>query len=138
MSYLLDTDFVIDFLHGRTEAVALVRRLRPRGLSVSTITIMEIIEGIEGGRTPQRARRGFRAFMRKTRVLVVSRSVAERSAAVRLDLRRRNRQVNERTLDIMIASTAIEHGLTLVTRNRSHFVDINDLLISDQYPPTSD
>src|SRR5215218_7116443 len=136
MSYLLDTDFVIDALSGRADAVDLVIRLRRRGLSVSTITVMEVIEGIEGGRSPASARRVFRAFMRGIRVLVVSRPVAERSAAVRLDLRQQGRQVNERTLDIMIASTAIEHRLTLVTRNHAHYSDIKDLQISDEYPAT--
>ena len=74
MSFLIDTDVVIDFLYGRSAAVAFVDHQRLKGLSVSTITLMEVIEGIEGGRTPERARRGLRVFMRRTRVLVVSRS----------------------------------------------------------------
>jgi tRNA(fMet)-specific endonuclease VapC len=134
MSFLFDTD-VVDALYGRPEAIDLVSQLRAEGICVSTISLMEIIEGIEAGRTPDRARRGLRSFMRRTRVLVVSRSVALRAATIRVDLRRRKRQVNERVLDIIVAAPAIEHGLTLITRIRHHYDDIADLRLYDDYPP---
>lgn len=68
-----------------------------------------------------------RRFMRGTRVIVVGRAVAERAAAIRLDLRNRNRPVAGRVLDLIVAATAIEHGLTLVTRNLRDYQDIAGL-----------
>ena len=85
---------------------------------------MEIVEGIAGGATPQRAGQGMRASMRGTRLLAVSRAVADRAAAIRLELRRQERQVNERALDILVAATALEHDLTLVTRNTRDYQGI--------------
>lgn len=133
MSHLVDTDFVIDHLFNRGSATSTLAELRRTGVAVSVITIIEVIEGIEGGRTPQAARRGFRAFLRGTRVLVVSRAVAERAAGIRLDLRRQKRQVNERALDLIVAATALEHDLILVTRNTRDYDDIPGLRL---YQPT--
>jgi tRNA(fMet)-specific endonuclease VapC len=71
-------------------------------------------------------------FPRGTRVLIVSRSIAKRAATIRIDLRRQKRQVNERALDILIAATAIEHNLILVTRNNRDYADIQGLKLHDQ------
>lgn len=43
---------------------------------------------------------------------------------IRADLRKRNHPFDHRTLDLFIAATALEHGLTLVTRNLKDFQDI--------------
>jgi predicted nucleic acid-binding protein len=39
------------------------------------------------------------------------------------------RETGVRTLDALIAATALEHGLTLVTRNRRHFEAVRGLRI---------
>ena len=46
MSYLVDTDWVVDYLKGRPDAVELLQSLAPEGLSMSIITYGEIYEGI--------------------------------------------------------------------------------------------
>lgn len=57
-------------------------------------------------------------------VLPFSRSIAKRTAKLRLELRQQGRSVNNRALDLIIAATALEHDLTLVTRNRKDYDDI--------------
>ena len=127
MSYLVDTDRVVDYLLQRPDTVALLDDLQRHRLAISTITYLEVVEGIGGNRDPRRARQTFRAFLHGVRVLVVSRQVAERAATIRLEMRRQKQQINERSLDIIVAATAIEHNLTLVTRNTHDFADIPDL-----------
>ena len=46
MSYLLDSDWVADYLKGKPQAVALLDRLREDGIAISLITYGEIYEGI--------------------------------------------------------------------------------------------
>jgi tRNA(fMet)-specific endonuclease VapC len=124
MSYLIDSDRVADWLAGRTEAVQLIATLRREGVALSVISYVEVLEGIINAVDPRRGRRAWQTFLRGTRVLVVSRPIAERTAAIRVDLRQQKRQVNERALDILIAATAIEHKLILVTRNTRDYEDI--------------
>jgi tRNA(fMet)-specific endonuclease VapC len=132
MTYLIDSDRIADWLAGRTDAVHLIASFRREGVALSVISYVEFLEGIIGAVDPVRGRRAWRTFLRGTRVLVVSRSIAERAAAIRADLRQQKRQVNERALDILIAATAIEHNLTLVTRNIRDYDDIPDLKLYDQ------
>lgn len=53
--------------------------------------------------------------------------IARRCAEVRADLQRRGRSIRPRALDLLIAATAMEHGLTLVTRNVSDYGDVPGL-----------
>lgn len=131
MSYLIDSDVVVDVMFAQAEAVRMLAQLRRSGIAVSVTSSMEIVEGIAGGAAPRRAGQGTRAFMRGARLLVVSRAVADRAAAIRLDLRHQKRQVNERALDILIAATALDHGPTLVTRNTRDSQDIGGLRLRD-------
>jgi predicted nucleic acid-binding protein len=48
-------------------------------------------------------------------------------------LKQTGKRVNSRAFDLIIASTAIEHGLMLVTRNLPDYTDIPELQI---YRPT--
>lgn len=129
MTYLIDTDWVIDALAGTPEARTLLTTLRPDGLAISIITYLEIFEGIIGGRDPERAEQVFRAFLHGNDVLGVTRAVAERTAAIRVELRRQRRPVSPRALDLIVAATAIEHRLVLVSRNVHDYADIPGLML---------
>ena len=132
MSYLIDSDIVVDLLLERPVSTLLVADLRRSGIAISTITYLEIVEGVAASNNPSRARAGLRAFLRGTRMLVVSRQIAERAALIRVELRRQKRQTNERSFDTLVAATAIEHGLTLVTRNTRDYADIPGVVLHDQ------
>jgi predicted nucleic acid-binding protein len=54
MRYLVDSDWIADYLVGKQEAVGLLDRLVPDGIGVSLITLGEIYEGIYYGRDPKR------------------------------------------------------------------------------------
>jgi tRNA(fMet)-specific endonuclease VapC len=129
MSYLIDTDWAVDFLARRAPAVSLVGHLILDGVAMSAITYMEVVEGVRGSRDPRKASQGLANFMASIPLLPVDDAVGERAADIRLHLRRQKRQVHERALDIIIAATAIEHGLTLATRNTRHYQDIPGLLL---------
>ncbi len=131
MSYLIDTDRVVDFLSGDDEAVALLVELQRHGIAISVITHLEVMEGLDDARTNRETRRIYRLFLRRTRMIAFSRSSAERAASIRADLRRHRLPIDHRAMDILIAATAIEHGLTLVTRNVRDYADIPALRLHD-------
>jgi predicted nucleic acid-binding protein len=64
MKYLVDTDWVADYLKGRPEAVQLLGQLANEGLAISLITLGEIYEGIYYGRDVKAHERGFLALLR--------------------------------------------------------------------------
>ena len=70
---------------------------------------------------------GVAAFLESVPIIPFSLAVATRCAHLRDKLRRQKKQVNRRALNLLIAATTLEHGLTLVTRNLDDFLDIPDL-----------
>ncbi len=127
MSYLLDSDWVIDHLANEPAATQLLAQLAPAGIAISVVTFMEALEGILRSPNPRQARAGFDAFLANVPVLPFSPAVAEHCAHVRESLRRQNRRVNSRALDLIVAATALEYGLTLVTRNTADYKDVPGL-----------
>jgi len=105
---LVDTDIFIDHLRG---AVALVPG-RHR-LHYSVVTRAELFAGNTATNLSSQLLAPFRE-------LGVDRAVAERAG-------RFAREFGVRLPDALIAATAVEHGLGLVTRNRKHFDSIRGL-----------
>jgi len=129
-SYLVDTDWIIDCLHGRIEAISTLRDLTPEGLAISLITYGELYQGAYYAPDRGTALHGLRTFLRGKRLLLLNRAIIERYGVIRGGLSRRGQTVSD--ADLLIAATAMHHGLTLVTRNRRHFARIPDLRIYER------
>jgi tRNA(fMet)-specific endonuclease VapC len=125
VKYLVDTDWVADYLKGYRNAVTLLDRLLSDGLAVSIITFGEVYEGIYYGSDPKHNEAIFRRFLKGVRVLGVTRSIARQFALIRGDLRRKGEVIPQP--DILIAATAMYYDLTLVTRNTKHYARIPGL-----------
>ena len=121
--YLLDTD-VLSALRRRQRDPAIDRWYRQQqdsDLYVSVITLGEIQRGVAqelrrntvfADILSQWLRRVVREFAR--RILVVDLAISRRWGELTIDIGNRNP-------DLMIAATALEHDLTVVTRNVRHF-----------------
>ncbi len=129
MPYLIDTDWMIDRLGDVPEASALLDALAAEGIAVSIITYLELYQGVLRSEDQPASERHLDALLDAIPLLPLSRSVARRCAAVRHALKQDGKRVNSRALDLIIAATAIEHGLTLVTRNLPDYADIPVLRI---------
>lgn len=137
MSYLLDTDWLIDYLSDRASAILFVKQLLPSELSISVITLAETYEGIYTGRNPATAEADLLKFLRNTNVLNITPEVARDWGRVQGNLRSAGRKMPP--ADLFIAATALTYDLTLVSRNRRHFDRVPGLkLISHPSELTDD
>ena len=127
MPYLIDTDLVIDHLANVTEANQLLDTLAPEGIAISIITYMEAYQGVVRSVNVKEAQVKFQTFRRSVPVLPFSLSVAKRCASLRERLKQEQKRVKSRALDLMNAAIALEHDLTLVTRNIEDYQDIPGL-----------
>jgi toxin FitB len=112
---LVDTDVFIDHLRG-------ARRFRKAGHDVhySVVTLCELFAG-DGGEEPVIVK-----LLRPCRVVPVSPAIAMRAG-------RLVRRYGVKSPDALIAATAAEHDLPLVTRNMRDFEQIKGLQVR---PPT--
>jgi tRNA(fMet)-specific endonuclease VapC len=125
LSYLIDTDWVADYLVDRPVAVQLLENLAVEGLAIAIPTYGEIYEGLIYGRDREAREAGFARFFEAVDLLSLTEATMRRFAAIRGQLRREGNLIGD--MDLLIASTAIENELTLVTRNRRHFDRVPDL-----------
>lgn len=129
MRYLIDSDWVADYLNGIPNAVREIASLARTGVAISLITYGEIYEGVYYGRDLKAAETVFRQFLRFADVLPLNRAILRQFAALRGDLRRQGLIIAD--MDTLIAATALHHRLTLLTRNVRHFQRIPNLLLYD-------
>ena len=107
---LVDTDVFIDHLRGVRELVVKKHRVH-----YSVVTRAELFAGNTASNLVS-------LLLEPFREIDVGRSVAERAGRIR-------RETGARLPDALIAATAIEHNLGLVTRNRSDFERVPRLRI---------
>ena len=119
MSYLIDTDWLIDVLLGVPSAVAAIERLSGQDLGVSIVSYGELFEGALGAPDPQEKLAHYRAFLDRFTLVPLSAPIMERFARTRKHLRDNGQLIPD--LDLLIGATAAHHGLTLLTRNLRHF-----------------
>jgi tRNA(fMet)-specific endonuclease VapC len=128
--FLIDTDWIIDHLNGIQGVTRRLQELRPRGLAVSVISIAELWEGVHSSRDPERSRVMLEEFLSGVVVLGIEQEICRRFGQLRGSQRRLGRRVAD--FDLMIAATALEHHLTLLTNNRRHFEGVEGLEIESK------
>jgi predicted nucleic acid-binding protein len=125
MSHLIDTDWLIDALRGVQSATEMLEQRAADGIAVSIVTYGELYEGAFLFPEPQEHLTSMRQFLSGYRIYGLSDPIMGRFAQTRSTLRRQGNRIAD--FDILIASTALVHDLTLVTRNVRHFQRIPEL-----------
>jgi predicted nucleic acid-binding protein len=117
LMFLIDSDVLIWFTRGHAGAGERLTRLDQWMISV--VTYLEVAQGCRNKEELQRIKRGL-AFQQTT-ILPLSAVVGEHATQL----------IDEHTLkdglqlaDALIAATALEHDLVLLTGNTKHFASI--------------
>jgi predicted nucleic acid-binding protein len=121
--YLLDTDVLSELRKRKRDAnvVAWIGAVAPADLYLSTVTIAEIEQGIERRRRDDPTFAGDLAHWLDTTLRLYGERVLPLTIGIARRWGRLAAQVGNRNLDLAIAATALEHGLTVVTRNVAHY-----------------
>lgn len=94
---------------------------------VSWVTVGEVIEVAFNTPNPQAYLGTVRRYLLPFERAGVNESIIERFAEIRAFLRRRGQMISD--LDILLAATALDRDLTVLTFNLRHFERIPDLRI---------
>jgi tRNA(fMet)-specific endonuclease VapC len=127
VSYLLDSDVIIDDIRGSVAARQLVERLSAEGIAISGMSYGELWEGIAMDRANASVQEELEEILLPFTIHWLDRETMQRYGEIRAHLRTWGQLIP--APDILIASTALQHGLTLITRNHRHFSRIPDLRV---------
>lgn len=125
MVYLLDADWVINALAGKRGADTVITDLSDAGIAIAATTVGEIYEGAFGAPDPVSHLTSLRTFLSPFQVIQPEDAVMERFARIRHRLRREGNLIPD--FDLIVAATALELGLIVLTFNVRHFARIEGL-----------
>jgi tRNA(fMet)-specific endonuclease VapC len=125
---LLDSDIYSEILKAIDQNVqrnAVAYRQTHGILTISVVTVMEIIQGLQRVGASLRRIQGFRIAVGREEVLIFDQAAADLAGQIAGDLDRVGRPIGR--CDPMIAAISLTHGLELVTGNTTHYQRIQQL-----------
>jgi predicted nucleic acid-binding protein len=121
MSFLVDTNVLSELVRKRPNPGVVQWAQGIKRIVISAVTVEEVYFGLSWKPNPQ-VRLWFDEFLSaRCEILPVTSEIAKRSGEIRGQLQARGQ--TRSSADLLIASTAQEHHLTLVTRNVRDFLD---------------
>ncbi|MCG9966584.1 type II toxin-antitoxin system VapC family toxin [Pelotomaculum terephthalicicum JT] len=113
--FLLDTTILIDLFRGRQEAIVFLDKLSQEGsLFVCPIVVSEIFSGVR----PQEMSK-VEVFFEAMNYCAIDYRTAKRAGLYKRDFQKKG--ITLSISDALIAATAVDYSLTLVTKNVRHF-----------------
>jgi len=126
MTYLIDTDWVIDHLNHIERVTRRLEELAPAGLALSIISLAELHEGVYYSRDPVESEAALQRFLSpELAFLGLDEATCKLFGKERSRLRATGLIIGD--CDLLIGATALCHNLTLLTNNRRHFERIEGL-----------
>ncbi|MCF0114869.1 MAG: type II toxin-antitoxin system VapC family toxin [Erysipelotrichaceae bacterium] len=130
MKYMLDTNMCIYTIKRHPEKVLeRYRALNPSDLCISSITLAELLYGVEKSVYKQKNRLALYSFLSPITVIDYDAKAATEYGVIKAELEKKGTPIG--LLDTMIASHAKTLGLTLVTNNVKEFERVENLKIEN-------
>jgi tRNA(fMet)-specific endonuclease VapC len=127
---LIDTNIVSAFMRGNPQVIRKTEEYLEKHdtLTISVITYYEIMRGIKALSNENKIK-AFHEFMSACNIEELDLLIAEKAADIYDELRRAGKLVED--ADILIAATAMKHGMIVVTDNIEHFKRIRGLKVEN-------
>jgi len=129
LKYMLDTNIVIYVIKRRPPELLDTFNMYSGHMCISSITLAELIHGVEKSSQPEHNRRNVEEFISRLDVINYDGEAAGHYGDIRADLERKGTIIGVN--DLHIAGHARSRGLTLVTNNTKEFERVDGLRITD-------
>ena len=128
--YLLDTNIASYWMRGDANVIARIKSHSPSDLALSTITLAEILYGIEKSPIRKKERRfKIQQIVSQLNVYSFDETAARKYAVIRSQLEKNGIPISER--DTQIAAIAMANRFTVVTHNVKEFGRVSRLKVED-------
>jgi len=127
VAYLIDTDWIIDYLNDREPVASRLEELRGEGVGISIISLAELYEGVYNSRDPEDSENKLLGFLSGVTILGIDEGICRTFGKERGKLRKRGLLIGD--LDLFIASSSLYYELPLCTNNRRHYERIEGLRV---------
>ena len=129
MRYLLDTSVCVHALRAHEPTLRRLAELGPDAVALSAMTVAELRYGALKSRAPEAASARLDQFLAVPEILAFDAEAAEYHAHGRRALEAAGTPIGER--DLVIAATALVHGLVVATANAREFRQVPGLGVEE-------
>ncbi len=129
LKYMLDTNIVIYTMKNKPEVVRKAFKKHDGQMSISSVTLMELVYGAERSSDPERNLRELEGFIARLDVLPYQESAATHTGQIRAELARKGTPIGP--YDQMIAGHARSQGLIVITNNIKEFKYVDGLRVDN-------
>lgn len=130
MTWLLDTNVCVEYLRNRNPHVnSRLRSQSPSDLRLCSVVIGELVYGAWRSNDPPRNLALLSGFFSTIASVPFDDMAANEYGRIRQELNSRGSPIGPN--DLMIASIALLHGLTIVTHNTAEFSRVDGLAVED-------
>lgn len=112
--FLIDTDVIIWYLRGNEKAFRTIENLEV--FNISVVTYMELVQGMRNKKELNSLRQAIHAW--NSKILYITEEI---SAKAMFSVEQHFLSHSMQLADALIASTALAHGLPLLTGNDKHY-----------------
>jgi len=124
---LIDTDVLIWYMKGNKKAYKLIENLN--GFFISTVTYIELIQGMRNNRELSELRKAFRQW--NTKILYINEEI---SLKAMFFVERHYLSHSLKLADALIAATALVNGIPIITGNDKHYNIIKEISVKKFSP----
>jgi predicted nucleic acid-binding protein len=124
---LIDTDVLVWYMRGNERASSRIDKHEP--FSISAVTYMELVQGMRNKTEFNRFRKMI--LSKDVRIVQINEEISSRAAYY---VEEYYLSHSLQIADALIASTAVDNGLKLLTGNAKHFRVIKDLDVQNFVP----
>jgi tRNA(fMet)-specific endonuclease VapC len=133
IKFMLDTNICIFTIKNKPQIVREAFNLHDGQLSISAITLMELIYGAEKSATPEKNLAVIEGFTARLEVFPFDNEAAAHTGMIRSELAKAGTPIGP--YDQMIAGHARSRGLIVVTNNLREFERVPGLRVEDWVHP---
>ncbi|MBD3229485.1 MAG: PIN domain-containing protein [Candidatus Lokiarchaeota archaeon] len=123
----LDSNILIDFLRGKTEALKLLKELENESFSTTTINVFELLYGAKISEKQEDNVDEVKKLIKSFNIFSFDYKACEEASSILKILKDDGNLIDIR--DAFIAGICKSNGLELITKNIKHFKNISGLKI---------
>ncbi len=124
---LIDTDVIIWYMRGNTNALKILEK--HKGFTISVITYMELVQGMRNKKELAALRKALKLW--NTKIFYITEEISSKAMFY---VEQHYLSHSVQLADALIGATAVSHSISLLTGNDKHYKIVKEIKLSKFRP----